>query len=479
MVTCLITLPQEVITNICQWLDFADICSLCQTCSTLQEVWRDEDGVFWSALLKQRLERRRKKLSFHLTSCEHVQLVDFAAAVWCVSRVGQEWLSAPTSTHAVAAVGPKHGIAVATEGKLRVWSRQTWSGQRPEIADFTDSSVRRVSSLTFNATESRIAVGGADKAIVIYDIRGGQIAGRRLLRGHTAAVTCAAFLGDRNRERGQQDNILASGSDDTTIRLFNTGSRRTLGVLRGHGRSVSWLEGIDGGEKLVSSSFSDQRIKLWDIETCSCTANIRITSTIRAICVDHMWRNTVYVSSGNSVSVIDLRAGVSIAAILSMPVQWRNAGQIRTLTLREDGLLAAGIGAGAVAVWDATGPWEARGLGWPGRGGLRKSRAVSAVALTSRVAFAGCGDGRLSVLSLDNGVHYAEALPVSGRGSVAVTAIATDDVNGDSLAIASTDGSAFTLNMRHDDTVIDWEKAHSKITCKPFAMQGRPPVDAK
>lgn len=83
------------------------------------------------------------------------------------------------------------------------------------------------------------------------------------LIGHINWVKCLILL---------KDGKLASGSEDKTIRLWNTKSNECVGVFIGHGSCVNCLIELKDG-KLASGS-SDNTIKLWNLTTNKCVATL-------------------------------------------------------------------------------------------------------------------------------------------------------------------------------------------------------------
>ena len=91
-----------------------------------------------------------------------------------------------------------------------VFSMALVMGQRPELSVQTGHS-RQVLSLAFTSDSKLLASGSVDKTIVLWDpVTGNQL---RALKGHTGTVGSIAFSPD--------DKQLASGSADNTIKLFN------------------------------------------------------------------------------------------------------------------------------------------------------------------------------------------------------------------------------------------------------------------
>jgi WD40 repeat protein len=87
------------------------------------------------------------------------------------------------------------------------------------------------------------------------------------LRGHEATVTCLGVKGD----------ILASGSADTTIRLWNKHTGRPLRVLAVHQRGVNCLH---LGAEWMATGGADEHVRVWDVERKSADS-INVTCNSR------------------------------------------------------------------------------------------------------------------------------------------------------------------------------------------------------
>jgi WD40 repeat protein len=130
-----------------------------------------------------------------------------------------------------------------------------------------------------------LASGSQDKLIRLWDVVTGECL--QTLEGHSDLVDSLAFLpsiqgyGDAPEQSvaegttfkqdvsGLNQQILASGSDDQTIKLWNLNSGECLGTLWGHGSWVHAVSFSPDGRSLASGG-RDRTIKLWDWRTGEC-----------------------------------------------------------------------------------------------------------------------------------------------------------------------------------------------------------------
>ncbi len=76
-------------------------------------------------------------------------------------------------------------------------------------------------------------------------------------KGHTKKINCVAFSND--------GELLATASDDKTIRIWSLATGKRIATLRGHEDAVLCVEFSQNGKELLSGS-KDTQIKLWNIE---------------------------------------------------------------------------------------------------------------------------------------------------------------------------------------------------------------------
>jgi WD40 repeat protein len=129
---------------------------------------------------------------------------------------------------------------------------QTWSACLQTLESHTNG----VTSVAFSPDGQTLASGSWDSTIKLWDALTGAL--RSTLEGHTDGVTSVAFSPD-----GQ---TLASGSDDSTIKLWDASTGALRNTLKGHKDWVTLVAFSPDGQTLASGSH-DSTIKLWDILT--------------------------------------------------------------------------------------------------------------------------------------------------------------------------------------------------------------------
>ncbi|MDJ0774357.1 MAG: serine/threonine-protein kinase [Mastigocoleus sp. MO_167.B18] len=175
-----------------------------------------------------------------------------------------------------------HTLAISPDGKIlasgsndktiTLWNLETGT----EIHTITGHSswVRSVAigSLNTNIGDESdrdnrkiLASGSTDKTIKIWDLSTGKLI--RTLRGHTQSVTSIAIT----PSAAGSDTILVSGSADRTIKIWNLSTGKLVNTLKGHTQSITSLA-INPNDRLsnnqtFASGSTDKTIKIWNLST--------------------------------------------------------------------------------------------------------------------------------------------------------------------------------------------------------------------
>lgn len=110
-----------------------------------------------------------------------------------------------------------------------------------------------------------VATASEDTTIKLWDFESGEF--EKTLKGHTDSVNSIAFSPD--------GKVLASSSADMTIKIwdFTTGDYECLKTLHGHDHTISSVKFLSN--ELIVSASRDKSIKIWQVETGYCTATLK------------------------------------------------------------------------------------------------------------------------------------------------------------------------------------------------------------
>lgn len=114
-------------------------------------------------------------------------------------------------------------------------------------------------SIRFSGDGSEIVAGTSDHSVYVYDLERRQSV--LSIPGHNDHVNAVCF-GDQS-----SPHILYSGSDDTTIKVWDRRSlhdKREAGVFMGHTEGLTYVDSKGDGRYVLSNG-KDQTMKLWDL----------------------------------------------------------------------------------------------------------------------------------------------------------------------------------------------------------------------
>ncbi|KAK4082504.1 hypothetical protein Purlil1_11279 [Purpureocillium lilacinum] len=117
----------------------------------------------------------------------------------------------------------------------------------------------RVNSVAFSPDSALMASGSDDRTIRLWRADPGECL--QTLEGHGDRVNSVVISPD--------SALVASGSDDRTIRLWRADTGECLHTLEGQGASVESVA-ISPNSALVASGSGDRTIRLWRTDTGEC-----------------------------------------------------------------------------------------------------------------------------------------------------------------------------------------------------------------
>lgn len=142
----------------------------------------------------------------------------------------------------------------STEGAIVIWNAETFE----PVKTFRQDG-NQITSLAFCPDSKLLATAGTNGKIFLWDVPGKKLVDS--LEGHTKTVFCLAF-------HPVDKNMLASGSEDETVKLWHINKRAPVGEpMDEHLGGVYSLAFSPDGKVLASGSGGDatQNLILWDV----------------------------------------------------------------------------------------------------------------------------------------------------------------------------------------------------------------------
>jgi WD40 repeat protein len=152
-------------------------------------------------------------------------------------------------------------MAFSPDGKLIAASTEAYGGHPSHVFVWDVTSHQPVgepilgSNFTFSPGNALLAVARYTD-LILYDIRSRRDV-QRPLTGHTKNISSITF--------SQDGRMVAAGSEDKTIVVWDVESQRQLATLTGHADTVGSLLFHHDGEVLLSGDYGGSIIR-WDLE---------------------------------------------------------------------------------------------------------------------------------------------------------------------------------------------------------------------
>jgi WD40 repeat protein len=158
-------------------------------------------------------------------------------------------------------------------GSIRVWNRN--NGQ--QMKEWSSPGPFSFANLTFSPDNQVLACDGSGKSLRLYDVSSGACL--QSFRGHQGAITSIAFAppSSTTLSFSNRQQLLASGSTDSTVRIWNhrstasgstsstDGQDEELAVLNGHlGAIYSIAISSDG--RFLASGGTDRILRVWNLD---------------------------------------------------------------------------------------------------------------------------------------------------------------------------------------------------------------------
>ncbi|TVY30142.1 putative E3 ubiquitin ligase complex SCF subunit [Lachnellula hyalina] len=348
----LTALPSEISYKILCHLDTTSLCKAAQ----VSQRWRilADDDVVWHKMCEQHIDRKCLKCGWGLPLLERKRLRDWKRQqqLRATGRGLNEWSPKLTpapddagSTDMVRkpscnGIGKRDADSLTSDGPLSV-SPEASKRQRmnPEDSYFpktrpwkdvykdrfkvgTNWKYGRCTTKIFRGHQNGVmclqfddnilATGSYDSTIKIWDINTGECL--RTLRGHTLGVRALQF----------DDTKLISGSLDHTIRVWNWRTGETIATYPEHTEGVISVN-LDGN--LLASGSVDKTVRIWNFKDKSKFSLKGHRDWVNAVRVDSASRTVFSASDDCTIRLWDLDTKQTIQTYIG------HVGQVQQVTL--------------------------------------------------------------------------------------------------------------------------------------------------
>jgi WD40 repeat protein len=164
--------------------------------------------------------------------------------------------------------------------------------------------------VAFSHDGTLVISGSDDNTVRIWDTSSGACL--KMLKGHSSSVSSVAFSHD--------GTLVISGSDDNTVRIWDAGSGACLKTLKGHSSWVSSVAFSHDGTQVVSGS-GDMTVKIWDAGSGACLKTLKgHSSWVSSVAFSHDGMQVVSGSVDKTVKIWDAGSSACLKTL--------NVGQI-------------------------------------------------------------------------------------------------------------------------------------------------------
>ncbi len=205
------------------------------------------------------------------------------------------------------------------------------------LAKTLKSHTEAVWATAISADGQVLASGSEDNTIKVWNVRTGQL--QRTLSGHQDTVRSLAMSAD--------GRILASGSGDTKIKLWDLPSGKLIETFSGHSSPLWSVAIVRDGKTLISAS-EDGSINIWNLRTGSVkTIESAHSDRIFSVAISPDEQAFATGSKDKTIKLWQLSTGKLIRTING------HTDAVRTLAYSSNGQLASGSWDKTIKIWNA------------------------------------------------------------------------------------------------------------------------------
>ncbi|MFD3504963.1 NB-ARC domain-containing protein [Streptomyces sp. NPDC058678] len=211
----------------------------------------------------------------------------------------------------------------------------------PALIRILTGHTARVNAVVFSPDGTRLATGGDDGMVRVWDLAAGEIL--HTMAGHTRRVNAAVFSYDGAR--------LVTAGDDWRVRIWDPATGRSLHTLTGHTSEVRALALSPDGTRLVTAEYFGM-VRVWDLATGRPLQIVgSFTGGVNAVVFSHDGSRLATVANDGTVQIWDSATGEALYTLVG------HTRRVNAVALSPNGTCLVTAGDDwRVRVWDpATG----------------------------------------------------------------------------------------------------------------------------
>lgn len=216
-----------------------------------------------------------------------------------------------------------------------------WKPRTSQII-YTRWHAKPVGAVAISPDAKILATGSDDKSIKVFNLENGAQWLDYMLPGtnsaHSSSVYALAFSPD--------SKTLVTGSADNTMKIWDLVSRKPPQVIKGHSDAVDSLAISPDGQLLVSGSW-DKTIKVWNLKTQQEIRTIQgHTGKVTSVAISPDGKTLASGSADQTIKLWDLQTGKLINTLKG------HSGEVLAVAFSPDGTAVASGGADkTVKIW--------------------------------------------------------------------------------------------------------------------------------